>query len=72
VSCEECFLEEKVLCVIFGVCDNETVIIPVLRSVTGRRLVETENPNACATVNCKVCILAIALYCCMQVYKVCV
>jgi hypothetical protein len=27
----------------------------VLRSVARRRLVETENPSACATVNCKLC-----------------
>jgi hypothetical protein len=25
------------------------------RSVAGKRLVETENPSACATVDCKVC-----------------
>jgi hypothetical protein len=40
---------------IWSVRFNETVIIPVLIFVVGRRLVETENPSACATVNCKVC-----------------
>jgi hypothetical protein len=39
------------------------VIVSVLRSVTRRRLVVTENPNACATVNCNLCNSAIALYC---------
>jgi hypothetical protein len=54
VSCEECFLEEKVfMCNIWSVCFNETVIISVLRSVAGRQLVETENPSACTTVVCK-------------------
>jgi hypothetical protein len=43
----------------------ESAIIPVLRSVVRRRLVETGNPSACATVCRKVCIPAIALYCCM-------
>jgi hypothetical protein len=32
-------------------------------SVARIRLVKTENPNACVTVNCKVCRSAIALYC---------
>jgi hypothetical protein len=55
------------VCNIWSVWFNETVIIPVLRSVARRRLVETENPSACATVNWKVCISAIALYCYMYV-----
>jgi hypothetical protein len=38
------------------------VQVSVLRSVARRRLVETENPSACATVNWKVCKSAIALY----------
>jgi hypothetical protein len=38
------------------------VLVSVLRSVARRRLVETENPSACATVNCKLCKLATALY----------
>jgi hypothetical protein len=38
------------------------VIVPVLRFVARRRLVETEDPSACATVNCKSCKSAIALY----------
>jgi hypothetical protein len=39
------------------------VLVSVLRSVARRRLVKTENPSACATVNCKLCKSAIALYC---------
>jgi hypothetical protein len=31
----------------------ETVLIPVLRAVARRRLVETGSPSACATVVCK-------------------
>jgi hypothetical protein len=71
VSCEECLLEEKVLCVIFGVCDLMGLfIIPVSRSVARRQLVERENPSACATVSWKVCISAISLYClCVSVIK---
>jgi hypothetical protein len=38
------------------------VLVPVLRSVARRRLVETENPSACATVKCEVCKSAISLY----------
>jgi hypothetical protein len=38
------------------------VQVSVLRSVARRRLVETENPSACATVNWNVCKSAIALY----------
>jgi hypothetical protein len=34
----------------------------MLRSVARRRLVETEKPSACETVNCKLCKSAIALY----------
>jgi hypothetical protein len=34
----------------------------VFRYVARRRLAETENPSACATVYCKVCKSAIALY----------
>jgi hypothetical protein len=39
------------------------VLASVLRSVARRRLVETENPSACAMVNWNVCKSAIALYC---------
>jgi hypothetical protein len=41
----------------------ETVIIRVFRSVARRRLVETGSPSACASVVCKGCKWAIALYC---------
>jgi hypothetical protein len=34
----------------------------VLRSVARRRLVKTENPSACATVNWKLCKSVIELY----------
>jgi hypothetical protein len=34
-----------------------------MKSVAGIRLVKTENCSACVTVNCKVCRIAIALYC---------
>jgi hypothetical protein len=50
-------------------CDRETLnvlqcstVVSVVRPVARRRLVETENPSACATVDCKVCEIAIALY----------
>jgi hypothetical protein len=33
----------------------KTVTVCASRSVARRRLVETENPSACATVDCKVC-----------------
>jgi hypothetical protein len=45
-----------------SVCFRETCIIPVLRSVVWRRLVEAGNPSACAAVKCKVCKSAIPLY----------
>jgi hypothetical protein len=32
---------------------RETVVACVLRAFAGRRLVETENPSACAAVCCK-------------------
>jgi hypothetical protein len=34
---------------------NKIVIVCASRSVAGKRLVETENPSACATVNCNWC-----------------
>jgi hypothetical protein len=45
------------------------VIVSVLRSVARRRLEETENPSAGATVNCKLCKSAIALYSYLSVVK---
>jgi hypothetical protein len=35
-------------------------LVTVVRSVARRRLVETENPSVCATVDCEVCGIAIA------------
>jgi hypothetical protein len=34
---------------------SDEALFSMLRSVARRRLVKTENPNACTTVNCKVC-----------------
>jgi hypothetical protein len=45
-----------------GVSPEAEVLVPVLRSVARRRLVKTDNPSACATVNCKLYKSAIALY----------
>jgi hypothetical protein len=49
----------KILGVILEVIE---VQVSVFRSVARRRLVETENLSACATVNWNVCKSAIALY----------
>jgi hypothetical protein len=38
------------------------VLVSMLMSVARTRLVETENPGPCETVNCKLCKSAIALY----------
>jgi hypothetical protein len=43
------------------------VIVTVVRPVASRRLVETGNPSAYATVDCNVCEIAIAL--CVSVNK---
>jgi hypothetical protein len=64
LACEglACDLKTLFMCNIWSVWLNETVLVSVLRSVAGRRLVKTENPSACATVNWKLCKSAIALY----------
>jgi hypothetical protein len=49
----------KILGVILAVIE---VQVSVFRSVARRRLVGTENPSACATVNWNVCKSATALY----------
>jgi hypothetical protein len=46
------------------------VLVCVSKSVARRRLVERETPSACATLNGKVCKLAIVLYgLCVSVIK---
>jgi hypothetical protein len=40
----------------------ETLTVCASRSVAGKRLVETENPSACATANCNWCKRVIAPY----------
>jgi hypothetical protein len=41
----------------------EGLVTVRINSVTRIRLVKSENPSACVTVNCKLCKSAIALYC---------
>jgi hypothetical protein len=48
--------EKKTPCSILSVSETDK---PVARI----RLVKTEDPSACVTVNCKLCKSAIALYC---------
>jgi hypothetical protein len=43
--------------------ESETVTVRASTSVARRRLVESENPSACATVNCNWCGRDKALYC---------
>jgi hypothetical protein len=50
--------------------EYKTVIVCASTSVARRRLVETENPSACATARCNWCKRDIALYClCVSVIK---
>jgi ribosomal protein S27E len=51
--------------------ESKTVTVCASRSVAGRRLVETENHSAFATVDCNWCKREIVLYCqCLSViYK---
>jgi hypothetical protein len=44
----------KTSCVILSDSDTD-------KSVVRIRLVKNENPSACAVVNCKVCVIAVAL-----------
>jgi hypothetical protein len=67
VICEDYFCEEKLY---VEYLERKTVTVCASRSVARRRLVETENSNACATVNCNWCKREIALYClCVSVIK---
>jgi hypothetical protein len=52
VSSEECFCDEEDLWGIFEECKTYKC---ASRFVAGRRLVERENPSACAAADCKVC-----------------
>jgi hypothetical protein len=59
-TCEDFKCDVETLCMlscrgIGSVWFRETFIIPLLRSAARRRLVETENPSACATVKCELC-----------------
>jgi hypothetical protein len=54
---------EDLMCNIWSVWFNETVIVCVLGSAAGRRWVETEAPIPCATVNSEACKQTIALFC---------
>jgi hypothetical protein len=57
---EDCFCEEKIYMVYLK---RKTVIVCASRSVARRQLVERDNPSACATVHCKLCIWERVLYC---------
>jgi hypothetical protein len=60
MTCEECSCEWKIY---VEYLKSVRLTVCASRSFAGRRLVESENPSACAMGNCKVCKSAIALYC---------
>jgi hypothetical protein len=60
VSKEHCFYEEKIYVEYLKIVK---LTVCASRSVAGRRLVEQENPSACAAADCKVCKREIELYC---------
>jgi hypothetical protein len=65
VSWEDCFYEEKIY---VEYLKSVRLTVCASRSVAGRRVVEEENPSACATVNFNWCKWETALYClCLSV-----
>jgi hypothetical protein len=49
VSLEDCFCEKKIY-VEYWEC--KTVTVCASKSIAGKRLMESDNPSVCATVNC--------------------